>query len=117
MRVRGITAGRTSPASNEIVVVVGGTCTAAPPAPSRLAAAINGSTLTLTWNPSHGATSYELMVGSAPGQADLASVDTDSGLTTLTAADVTAGTYYVSVRGSNACGVSAASNELGVVIR
>jgi hypothetical protein len=48
---------------------------------------------------------------------DLASADTGSTAGTATFNGVGIGTYYVRVRGKNACGLNAASNEVLVVVR
>jgi hypothetical protein len=47
---------------------------------------------------------------------DLVSIDTFSTSTTLQATNVPPGTYYVRVRARNALGISAASNEIQIVV-
>jgi hypothetical protein len=109
------------PASNEVSLIVlgGSTCTAAPNAPSNLVSIVNGSTVTLGWSPStSGApTSYIVEAGSAAGLADLATADTGSTSGSATFTGVGRGTYYVRVRGKNACGVGSASNEIVVAVK
>jgi hypothetical protein len=53
--------------------------------------------------------------GTAPGRADALSASLGRS-TTYTAVDVRPGTYYVRVRGRNACGTGVASNELIVEV-
>ena len=55
-----------------------------------------------------------LEAGSAPGLADLTAVNV--GTSTGFAASAPPGTYYVRVRGSNACGSGGPSNEATVVL-
>jgi hypothetical protein len=116
VRVRASTSGGVSAPSNEVTLMVGGGCTG-PAAPSNLAAAVSGSTVTLTWAAGNGATSYLLLVGSGPGRNDLLVGDLGSAATMLTASNVTAGTYFVRVQALNACGQSGPSNEAVVTVR
>jgi hypothetical protein len=60
-------------------------------------------------------TSYVLEAGRARGQADALTTNVGRS-TTFTATQVQPGTYYVRVRGRNACGTGAASNELIVQV-
>lgn len=62
------------------------------------------------------ATSYVLEAGVAPGDASLAASDTGSSATSLTVATVPTGTYFVRVKARNSAGISAASNEIVVVV-
>lgn len=87
--------------------------TGLPTAPSSLAYTVSRSTVTLTWNASVNATSYDVEVGSRSGATDLATLSTTDATLTGTAAD---GTYYVRVRGRNASGTSGASNEVTVTV-
>lgn len=117
-RVRARNAGGTSAASNEVAVVVTGTCNSAPFAPTDLRAFNPGgspSDITLTWNaPGTGCppTSYRIEAGSAPGGSDLVSFSTGNGETSFTALGVPSGFYYVRVRAVNGAGASGFSNEL-----
>jgi lysophospholipase L1-like esterase len=89
--------------------------TSPPAAPLNLVGTVSGSRVALSWNvPFAGdaAVSYVLEAGSASGRADLANFDTGVAAPAFTADNVPAGTYYVRVRGKNAVGVSAPSNEL-----
>jgi len=103
------------PASNEVSFTVGPQqCTAPPSPPGNLVAAVSGVAVTFSWNASAGATSYVLEAGSAPGLADLTAINV--GTTTGFTASAPPGTYYVRVRGSNACGNGGPSNEATVVL-
>lgn len=115
VRVRAVgPSGDISAPTSDALLVVGGSgpCTA-PGSPSGLALVSSaGGTVVLTWSAAAGSpTSYTVEAGSASGLANLA--NSDLGLTTsLTAASVGAGTYYVRVRGKNVCGLRSVSNEI-----
>jgi predicted phage tail protein len=117
VRVRAVDSSGAGPASNQIVVVVGGAAgCVAPSAPGNLALTTNAAgTVGLLWNAASGASTYILEAGSAPGLANLALADVGN-TTTYTATGVGAGTYYVRVRARSACGTSGASNELTIVV-
>jgi hypothetical protein len=86
-----------------------------PQAPTGLIAFGGGSIVDLRWNRSAGgyaATGYVIEAGSAPGLADLATLHV--GNVTRFVTQAPPGTYYVRVRGINASGPSAASNEIVV---
>ena len=117
VRVRSGYRGGVGQASNETVVIVGGGCGSEPSAPGRLAYTVSGSTVTLTWDASGGATSYVLVAGYRSGRADAANADTGNSSTEFVATGVGRGTYYVRLHGKNACGVSGESNEIAVVVR
>lgn len=121
VRVRAKNAAGTSGPSNEVTIVVGGAgpgpCTGAPGAPGGLLNSVSGSTVTLTWNAASGSpTTYIVEAGSASGLTDLANSDLGGTATSLTAAGVGAGTYFVRVRARNACGLGPASNEVIVTV-
>jgi hypothetical protein len=97
--------------SNSVEIVVPG-CAGLPP-PGGLAAAVNGSTVALTWDHSAGATAYQVRAGSASGLSNLASVAVPTNGLTATAPD---GTYFVRVLAQNSCAVSAASAEIVVTV-
>lgn len=97
----------------------GGTALVAPGAPSGLAAAATGSTISLSWRaPSTGGSpsGYVIEAGSASGLANLASFSTGSTATSFSSGGVGAGAYYVRVRAANAAGRSGASNESLLVV-
>ncbi|MGE3191553.1 MAG: hypothetical protein AB7N90_17850, partial [Vicinamibacterales bacterium] len=98
----------TSPASNEITVVVGGTGCTAPAAPQNLSATFKGTALYLAWNAASGASSYVVQAGASPGTT-LQEVPASG--TTLNAS-VSSGVFHARVVARNACGTSAASNEV-----
>jgi len=105
----------TSSASNEIAVTVAGSCAAPPGAPTGLAAAVNGNTVTLTWHAPAGGcppTSYVIQAGSTPGSSNLANFSTGSAATSFVANNVASGVYYVRVLAADAAGTSGASNEI-----
>jgi hypothetical protein len=116
VRVRSTVTGGVSSNSNEVVLVVG-SCTGAPPAPSVVTSTVAGSTVIISWTAVVSVvSSYVLEAGSAAGLTNLANFDTGSSATTYTATGVGNGTYYVRVRGRNACGTGAASTETVVVV-
>jgi hypothetical protein len=110
VRVRAATPDGVRGYSNEIDVRVG--CGAALGAPQALAGSVSGLAVALSWTPVPGASGYVVEAGSASGLANIASVPT---VATSLAATVPAGTYYVRVRATSACGPGDASNE--VVLR
>jgi len=117
VRVRASNAGGASEASNEAKVVVGN-CTAPPSVPSGLSFSVNGSTVVLNWEASKsGPTSYIVQTETGAEGNSPAVVDTGGLKTTFTAEDVAPGTYFVRVRARNACGGSALSEKVTVVVR
>ena len=110
LRVRALYPTGTSSASNEVTVVVG--CTSPPQSPTGLNVQLAGSQLTLTWiRPASTVTQFLLEAGSGPGRTDLASVPIPGSQGTFNAS-APAGTYYVRIRASNACGTSRPSGEI-----
>ncbi|MGH9176087.1 MAG: fibronectin type III domain-containing protein, partial [Vicinamibacterales bacterium] len=106
--------GLSSP-SNEVQFTLGPpACTSPPAAPGPLAATVAGLSVTFTWGPAANATSYVLEAGAAAGGRGLAVVNVGAAPTFRASAP--AGVYYVRVRGSNACGVGPASNEVIVTL-
>lgn len=113
VRVRALSACGDSPPSNEVPVHVG-PAAAAPAPPIDVAAAVNGDTVTVTWDPSAGAVGYVLEAGSTPGASNLATVAVPG--TTFTATGVPGGVYFLRVRAGSAAGLSGPSDELIVSI-
>jgi hypothetical protein len=115
VRARATSAQGTSRASNEAQLVVASAC--APGTPGTPSVTVNrGGTVVLTWTAATGSpTAYIIEAGTAPGVSNLAITDVGS-VTTLTATGVASGTYYVRVKARNACGTSAASGELTLVV-
>ena len=121
-RLRAVNASGTSAPSTELVIDVDATpspCYRMPPlAPLNLAASVAARTVTLTWQqPTTGpvANLQRIVVGSAPGLADLVTIDV-SGPATRFTTTAPAGTYYVRVSAINSCGTSPESNEVQVVV-
>jgi hypothetical protein len=70
----------------------------------------------LSWSwPDH-ATSFQLEVGSGPGERNLV-IQNIGGVSTLTVANTPSGVYYVRVRGINDIGQGGASSEVRVVVQ
>jgi hypothetical protein len=113
VQVRARSGGVIGGPSNEVEVNVTGTC-AAPATPGSLAHVVNGSSVQFSWQAAAGATSYVLEAGSASGSSNLLASDIGN-VTTLVAA-AAPGTYYVRVRARSACGSSAPSNEVVVLV-
>ena len=115
VRIRATTAGGTSAASNEAQLFVASAC--APGAPGTPSVTINsGGTVVLTWTAATGSpAAYLIEAGTAPGLSNVVVADLGRA-TTVTATGVGNGTYFVRVRARNACGTSAASGELTVVV-
>ncbi len=109
-RIVAVNADGESLASNEITVVLTNTCSA-PSAPRNLRAIVRGTEAYVFWvRPAAGtATTYTLQAGTAPGTT---LYQFPTGGTTLNANAV--GTFYIRAVASNACGTSAASNEVEV---
>jgi hypothetical protein len=100
--------------SNEVGFSVGaGACSAVPKTPRGVAARVTAGIASITWKTAARATSYVVQVGTAPGHSDL--FNHDVGATRSVAAEVsTAAALYVRVVAVNACGQSAASEEVRV---
>lgn len=104
------------PASNEVTVVLGGSCASAPPAPSGLTIVSSaGSSVSLAWNAAKGAASYLVEAGTGVGLSNVAQADVGPA-TSFSATGVPAGTYFVRVRARSSCGVSEPSNEVSFSI-
>lgn len=120
VRVRAKNSAGSGAASNEVIVTVeGGACTTAPGAPTGLAAAVSGASVSLSWNAATAGcapTGYVLEAGSASGLSNLANFNTGSTVTAFSASGVASGTYFVRVRAANTSGSSAASNEVRFTI-
>jgi hypothetical protein len=121
VRVRAANGAGVGPASDEVLAVVGGgpgpNAPAALGAPVNLTATAAGGNVTLRWHAASGSpASYVIEAGSSAGARDLANVSTGSTATEFQTSGVGAGVYYVRVRAMNTNGVSAASNEVKLVV-
>lgn len=115
VRVRATNAVGVSPPSNESVLVVGGCVIPGAPSALRTVSIVNRRVV-LAWNAATGSpSSYVVEVGSASGLTNLLNLDLGSAATGLTA-DAPPGTYFVRIRGRNACGAGAVSNEITVPV-
>jgi hypothetical protein len=104
-----------SAASNVVTVSVAG---ATPPgAPTLLPPTVNGSTVTLSWNPGPGGvpTGFTLFARSSPTSPPLVTVPLTGSSTSFT--NVPVGTYYLELTASNAGGTSPASPAVVVAVR
>ena len=91
-------------------------CTAAPPAPTGLSSARSGNMVTLSWVGATGvnaATNYVLEAGTSSTSSNLGTQVTPNAATSSQGM-APPGTYYVRVRGRNACGTGQASVTLRV---
>lgn len=91
----------------------GGACTAAPPAPTNVTSVRNGNTVRISWTGATGAnaaTSYVLEGGNRQGATNYGTQTTPDA-TTYAEGMAPPGTYYVRIRGRNACGTGAASAD------
>jgi hypothetical protein len=115
VRVHARTAEGLSPASNEVAFALAPHgCNGPPAAPAALSGTGTPAGAILTWGIAVGASSYVVEAGSAPSAANLARVPVGARLRYETAAPT--GTYFVRVRGVNACGPGPASNEIVVTV-
>lgn len=105
-----------SAASNEVTFATSVPPCTAPSAPFTVSAATNGATVTIAWGAASGSpTSYVVDVGTSSGASNVASQDTGSTATSLSST-MSPGIYFARVRAVNACGTSAASNEVAFTI-
>jgi predicted phage tail protein len=117
-RVRAVNGTGTSAPSPEASVVVT-ELSPIPGPPGNFFARTSGRTVSLFWTASAAgepATSYTIEAGSAPGLANLAQLVTGTPASSLNVPNVPPGTYWVRVRGSNAAGVGAPSQNVAIVM-
>lgn len=93
-------------------------CNAAPSAPSSLVPTKNGTIVTLNWTAPVGSdpvSTYVIEVGNTPGTNNVGTFVAPGSAATFQR-EAPPGTYYVRVFARNACGTSAASNEVVVTV-
>jgi glucose/arabinose dehydrogenase len=117
VRVRALAGAAVSADSNEVVISVGDAapCTGPPAAPAALAANVSGPLVSLTWTASGALTSVAIEAGYSPGASNAAVVVLDAAARAFSTT-APPGTYYVRIRAANACGSSAASNEVAITV-
>lgn len=114
VRVRARNANGISAATADLAIGVG--CSF-PGLPAQPTAAVSGSTVTLGWTAVSGTTQTILEAGISPGFATpFASIPFPAAQTGVAFGGIPRGTYYVRVRGANACGSGGASPERTVVV-
>jgi hypothetical protein len=114
VRVRARNACGPGASSNEVTVSVGQGCTL-PGAPPTLTVSLAGRVVTLTWGAATGQpTSYVLEAGTATGASNLVNADIGNQLSFVATAPP--GTYFIRIRGRNACGTGPASIERSVSV-
>lgn len=86
----------------------------APGAIEPVQASVAGHTVTLSWSPAAGATSYVITAGLAPGRHDFV-IKTPDAVPSFTA-DAASGEYYVRVRALGDGGTGPASIERLIVV-
>lgn len=118
VRVRGVGPGGPGPATPDAIVTVGGGACVPPSAPLNLTRTVNGNRVTLEWQPSASGTtpiSYTILAGSSSNSGNIGSFPAGPGPSAQAIAP--AGTYFVRLVATNACGTSAPSNEVIVVVQ
>ena len=115
IRVRGVGDTGPGPAGSEVIVSVPSTSTP-PSAPGPLSASVSAGVVTLSWGAAAGnATSYVIEAGTAAGLTNIGAIPTGN-LDTTWSVPAPAGTYVLRVRAANTFGLSAATNEVTVVV-
>jgi hypothetical protein len=112
VRVRGSNSSGLGGASPEISIRIG--CGGASSAPAGLNALVEpGGVVSLGWSGVGEASGYLIEAGSAPGLADLAVIPIAAAAISVPAPT---GIYFVRVKALTPCGITAASNEVTVVV-
>lgn len=114
VRVRPRTTTHIGQAVNEVSFSVGTAgCSAPPPAPGGVSGAVRGSTASISWTASPGATTYGIQAGTAPGLNNL--FEGVVGPIPSLSASVTPGfRAHIRVYAINPCGISPSSREVVV---
>lgn len=113
VRVRGVNGAEVGAATPDLLVPVTGGCRA-PGTPTDLYAVTRGTTAYIQWSAGSGGlpSNFVLSASNVPGGAPI--VTFPLGTNYLNIGGIPAGTYYVRVAATNACGVSAPSAEITV---
>lgn len=105
------------PASNEAMVTLGtGVCTV-PATPVNLTAVVRQGVTTLQWNAATGGaipTAYRVEVGTTPGSSNIGLFPLP--VTTAASGVLPSGSYVARIAATNACGTSAASPDVNIVV-
>lgn len=118
VRVRGVNGAGSSTPSPEAAVAVG-TAASLPGPPNHFAIATSGINAFLSWTPATiGAppSTYVIEAGTQQGLADLVVMATGSAATSYAVPNVPPGTYFVRVRGYNAAGLGAPSQDVSMTM-
>jgi Flp pilus assembly protein CpaB len=97
----------------------GADCSAPPEPPTNLRASVQGNKGQLSWTPpaaGEPVTTYIIEAGSSPGANNQGTFVAPATTTTFER-EAAAGTYYVRMYARNACGTSAASEEITVTFQ
>ena len=113
VRIHGQNAAGLGPASNQVAVTVGG-CTL--PAAPVLSGSRSGNVISIGWTtPSGGpVTGYTVQAGPTSGSSAL--FNGAVGALNAVSAPVGAGSYFIRVLATSACGTSASSNEVSITV-
>lgn len=106
-----------SPPSQEVQLIAQ-PCSGPPTAPTGLTGSVAGRFVSLSWSaPASGPapSSYVLYAGSAPGASNITIYSTGT-IQTALGAPAPPGTYYIRAASANACGTSAVSNEVQLIV-
>lgn len=113
VRLRAAGAAGLGPPSAEVQIVV--PFCPVPSSPGPLASSVNGTLVTLSWQPVSGVgVSYLIEAGTAPGLSNVGTFAMGGNTSFQTGAPP--GIYYVRARAVNACGASAPTNEVVVTV-
>ena len=114
VRVRAGSSCGMGPASNELVLDVPSGC-GVPTAPGALVFSRVNRTVSLAWGAASSATTYMLEAGYSPGAVN--AVNLNVGASRTAGGTVPPATYYVRIRGRNACGhLGPAGNEVVIAV-
>lgn len=117
-RLHAVGAAGVGAASDEVVFTVGaGQCTAPPPRPDPPTVSVAGSSVVLNWRAAPGAPpdAFTMSIGTSSGLGNLGTVALGPA-TTFATSGVPAGTYFVRLVATNACGRSIPSADATVAV-